>query len=97
MQCQSACSGYRKTIPRMRIRGEKLFCSLAFVILFHIFPINRLLKVESPKISKEKVIILKAHFPHLTLDNVFTDYLSFFPITLLFKYIILVDLFFDIF
>ena len=54
MQCQSACSGYRKTIPRMRIRGEKLFCSLAFVILFHIFPINRLLKVESPKISKEK-------------------------------------------
>ena len=43
------------------------------------------------------MIMLKAHFPHLTLDNVFTDYLSFFPITLLFNYIILVDLFFDIF
>ena len=40
--------------------------------------------------------MLKARFPHLTLDNVFTHYLSFFPITLLFKYIILVDLFFEI-
>ena len=61
----SVCSGYRKTIPRMRIRGEKLFCSLVFVILCHIFPINRLLKVESPKLSKEKSDHVESTFSSL--------------------------------